>query len=57
MALFALHFILAREKCSLTSIYIFISQVFIERLLIRTNLKLCAVILSYATGWSRSGVI
>lgn len=57
MALFALHFILAREKCSLTSIYIFISQVFIERLLIRTNLKLCAVILSYATGWSRSGVV
>lgn len=49
----ALHFILACEKCGLTSIHLFISQVFIEHLLIRANLKLCAVILlSYATGWS-----
>lgn len=53
----ALHFILACEKCSLTSIHLFISQVFIEHLLISANLKLRAIIiLSYATGWSRSAV-
>lgn len=54
----ALLFILACEKCSLTSIHLFISQVFIEHLLISANLKLRAIIiLSYATGWSRSAVI
>lgn len=51
----ALHFIPACEKCSLTSIPVCISQVFFEHLFIRANLRLCAVILlSYATGWSRS---
>lgn len=53
-----LHFILACEECRLTSIHFFISQVFIEHLLITANLKLCAVILlSYAIGWSRSRVL
>lgn len=43
-------FILAGEKGSLTSIHLFISQVFIEHLLISAHLRLRAVImLSYAT--------
>lgn len=54
----ALRVILACEKGSLTSIYLFISQVFIEHLLIKANLRLhTVIILSYATGWSRSRVI
>ena len=35
----------------MTSIRLFISQVFIEHLVISSNLTLGAVILSYATGW------
>lgn len=42
----ALLFILTCKKGSLTSIHLFISQVFIEHLLIRANLKLCAVIIT-----------
>lgn len=54
----ALPFNLGCEKCRLTSIHLFISQVFVEHLLIRANLKLCAVILlSCAAGWSRSRVL
>jgi hypothetical protein len=55
---FVPHFILACEKCRSTSIHLFMSQVFIENLLIRANLKLRAIIiLRYGTGWSRSAVI
>lgn len=42
--------------CSLTSIRLFISQVFIEHLVISGNLTLCAIIRSYATGQRRAAL-
>lgn len=45
------------EKCDLTSLHLFISQAFIEHLVISANLTLCVtIILSYATGWRGAAV-